>query len=1549
MAARLLPIAVVLLLALLTAAGASADGRIGESRQSPFDSQPGGIKPSGGIAVSEKEGGDIYFNNGGGLERVDEFHPDGSWARGFGFGIVPGAATATADLSSGSSTLTNVFTTTGSFNQGGLGGKIITGPGIPAGTTIIGVQDSELILSQPVTASATGVTVSTAAGPGNLPTNEQQKLVVRATAGTFKLGFISPKPGSTTVATSSLDFDASAAEVQLALEGLSNIGAGNVSVSGGPGDASGSSPYTITFQGRYADTNVFPISVTNISLSGGNPSSSATDTTEVEGGGLVETCTTVCGYPSADENANSGGSFSGSRPGQFNYSDAIAVDNEPGPEYGNVYVLDQRNYRIQKFDPEGHFLLMFGGEVDKGPNHPGDVCTAQYLAEGDTCGAGVPGTGPSHFYKEEPPTQAGGYTAWGRENSNSIAIGPGGTVYVGDYGRVQEFEPDGTFAGELSLPDSPLELVTAVAVDSAGDIFERSENRRGGSGLPPTQIPGIREYDSSGNLLRTFDAESGSTPTNIALDEEGDLFVSDRTNGGPIEFRAYKPTGALTAVFTSNQVTEFGNGSTEGIAIDKASRTLYAMIFDQAGHHVAVIPLPESGPSSTEEMHVTDIQPSTATLRASVNPRGFDTEYHFEYVDQASFENEGGFSSPNTQTTLSDDLGTVNRKDPVQAGISGLTPGAAYHWRVVSESHCNEAVPAEVCTTYGPGEFETLPPVSIRGLTTQTVGPELVTFKVELNPNGEQSTYRLRYGKDTGYSGGSSEGSLPIGNEFIKREVTFTGLQPNATYHFLLSAENGYGAVKSQDQTFTTEPSGAEERELEHCPNTNLREENNSVALPDCRAYEQVSAADKKGGQAFPLLLLAPSGNGAVYVTNSAFANAAVNNLATYYVARRSASQGWLSQAPIQRLAGPEYQPDTKPELTGELDRWIYGEQPGPNISESTSNAKFYSMEAVDGTSIVHATQTFIPDGEEGPFSAYDGQSRDLTRLFFGSQTRLLPSDPRPSRTGSTFVGPVQDRIYEVGGVGTPAPSLRLVAEVPIGLTFENSSDDYAQCGIDNNAITSSVTVSGLGSRLATASGATIFYTAPIEVVPGARCGEGSPNPVGLFARTGEAAPVQLNGPPASQCSSPSPCASAGPRTPIYDGASADGTRVWFTTPQPLVDGDTDATNDLYVAKLDEGGHLSELVQASAGGAGDPTPGHGAEVGDGVQGLVRLSADGSHAAFESPAVLTASGNALGQHAVEGAANLYVYDVQSAETKFVAVLDRGNDERLWGKFPGGSTMTPDGRYLLFTSRAQLTPDDTDHVQDVFRYDFQTDQLVRVSVGRRGNDSNGNDDAYPVSIGSDINGDETGLENDESRAMSADGSTIVFRTAAPLVSRDTNAGAKSECGEGVETAGCDVYEWEEQGFGTCTEAGGCIRLISDGVDPHGVPSAVISASGRDIAFQTQRNEIPADTDGGGDIYDARVDGGFRAPHPPSPCGGPEACRPAPKAEPSTPVIGSETLVTAGNAPEELHCGKGRHRAKRHGQVRCVANHHKRHHNAHHHKRSHHRAHAARRGAK
>jgi hypothetical protein len=1626
--ASIAALAIVSIAVLSAPAPAVADARIG-AEGLPLDG-PGGIVEPQGLAVSRKEGGDVYVTSTAASQRIDQFEPDGTFVRAFGWGVVPGAAEGNGNLTAGSTSVTEVTTTGGRF----LPGDFIAGPAIPAGTQIESVSGTELILTHPPTESDDSATLSVAAGPGNVPTDEIQTVTLGGspTGGTLTLGFTSPEPGATTATTAPVRYDADAGEVEEALEALPAIGAGDVSVAGSPGG-----PWTVEFKGRYADTNVRRISAESAGLT---PSGSATVATPTQGAGVLETCTTVCTGESTGEGEEFG---QGSQPGQLRWSDEIAVDNDPASEsYGDVYVVDQRNFRVEKYSPSGEFLLIFGGDVDQGPHHPGNLCTAAYIAEGDTCGAGRPGTGPGFF------RQFSGQESWANERNNSIAIGPEGTVYVGDYGRVQEFEPDGAYKGQLSFPEAA--FVGSLAVDAAGHAYAASNAQNEGqvvSNLPSSgtytlsfegrsttplkaeiepgsdteskivaalealstighgnvnvelgTFPGAKRIESiqiefvgslarknlpplevssgtvetthegaaselvelgpSSEVLQSFDP-SGQ-PTHIALDAEGDLFVSD-PNGevrGSSErafvFRAFRPTGALYAEFTSDQVTnsqsetmgleEPGTTRADGLAADAASGKLYVTTSKLVGArgreetsqkretYVAVIPLPEPGPPVVSEESTADVQAKTATLQAIVNPSEFDTEYRFQYVTQKHFAEEGFEHAEETAFT---DLGSLYHSYPVRAAISGLDPGTIYHYRALAKSAHGGAT-----TVDGPDQtFETLPAVSVREFTTQLVAPERVTLRVELNNNNslQAGHYTICIGPEAGHYTECSEGVLPTGSgEFKAVEATFTGLQPNTAYHYQLTAENentepGH-ALKTADAEFTTEPSASEERqaELAECPNVNLREENGSAALPDCRAYEQASPPNKEGGEAYPTTSLAPSGERVLYQSNGVFADAQSDELTVQYLAERTPS-GWVTQAPVRRLGSAgtvSMFEKTTLLFSPELDRWLTYEVPALNREQGNvgeAREFYFSLSLLGGANVLHASPTLkILEGPArtlGDFwnTGASLTSEDLSTNYAFGNTRLLPGpdDPRPDNENDGLLSVQSSRLYELSGLGGATPALKLVAEVPLGLS-PLIGGGITGCSIDDEA-----TLLRGGKRLVSADGSTVIYTAPIEGVAGRYCGEGTPNPIAVFAHHAEVT-VQLNAPASAQCQAPSPCSGSHTATPEVDGMSPDGARVWFTTTQPLIDSDTDQTTDLYMAKLDpETGQLIELVQATAGelAPGHPTPGDGARV----TGVLSVSPDGTHVAFTAQGVLTAAPNQLGQSAELGAQNLYVYDAATGEIKFVT--DKfgevkshtgGNEADLPAHF------TPGGNYLVIATSKRLTSDDTDSAQDIYRYDFQIGQLIRLSFGRDGNDANGNDGFNAVLLEEPNLGAANNLAEDSTRAVSADGSVVIFQTSAPLVSRDTNGAP-------------DIYEWEEQGHGSCHQnengSGGCVRLISDGLDPHGANWGVIGSSGRDIIFQTQRGEAPGDTDGVGDIYDARIDGGFPYSTPGKSCGSNETCHGPVPPEPAPPTLGTPGFVGPGNESTQLQCAKGKVRVTKHGQVRCVA---KKHHKAKHHKK-------------
>jgi Tol biopolymer transport system component len=306
-----------------------------------------------------------------------------------------------------------------------------------------------------------------------------------------------------------------------------------------------------------------------------------------------------------------------------------------------------------------------------------------------------------------------------------------------------------------------------------------------------------------------------------------------------------------------------------------------------------------------------------------------------------------------------------------------------------------------------------------------------------------------------------------------------------------------------------------------------------------------------------------------------------------------------------------------------------------------------------------------------------------------------------------------------------------------------------------------------------------------------------------------------------------------------YEGAAVDGSRVFFTTRQQLVNGDTDTGIDLYACDIPAG------VPAPTG-AGNPcahlTQVSGTASNAQVENVAAVSKDGSRMYFVAQGVLASNLGVGGVSASAGAHNLYLWERDGANpagtVRFVAGLG-GNDLSL-------SQMTPDGRYLLILTASKLVTSgpgaDDDDAVDAYRYDAVTKAIVRVSTADVGS---GGSSAFDVSV---VAGGSS---------MAADGSTVIFNTAEALSAADIN---------GVT----DVYSWS---------ADGRVSLISTG----GGSSLGITPSGRDIFFATDAQMVAADRDFLTDIYDARVGGGFAAAQGPPPCSG-RGCQGQPSQPPS-----------------------------------------------------------------
>ena len=296
----------------------------------------------------------------------------------------------------------------------------------------------------------------------------------------------------------------------------------------------------------------------------------------------------------------------------------------------------------------------------------------------------------------------------------------------------------------------------------------------------------------------------------------------------------------------------------------------------------------------------TNVEPSQATLNGSLDPDGYVTHFYFEYGKTKSY----GQKVP---VPPGDEVGTTAPgSTPVETLATNLEPGTTYHFRLVADN--------ESGVTKGGDQIFTTPQApSVNGFSSRqrhrglggTHGPDrperlrrdgLLRIRDDAQTTDRKSTSRR------------ASSSSPTGPQDVV--VTIEGLSSN-TYHFRLVAENQWGETVTEDQTFDfLAPIG--------CPNHAVRQQTGAAYLPDCRAYELVSAARAAGALACPAgpdrrrtpRRPAASRTPAASTRSRALVNRPTATKGDLYMASRTTS-GWVTRyvgiagEPERRILGP--------------------------------------------------------------------------------------------------------------------------------------------------------------------------------------------------------------------------------------------------------------------------------------------------------------------------------------------------------------------------------------------------------------------------------------------------------------------------------------------------------------------------------------------------------------------------------------------------------------------------------------------------------------------
>jgi WD40-like Beta Propeller Repeat len=1025
-------------------------------------------------------------------------------------------------------------------------------------------------------------------------------------------------------------------------------------------------------------------------------------------------------------------------------------------------------------------------------------------------------------------------------NVCGVAVDSSGDIYMTEWSaNVRVFAPSGE-----PLATIPAGEACELAVDAAGAVYVAGfPNPEFGEPAGPVQkfVPSTFPVTSS----TTYEAAGTIDPTPsfaVAIDPSTNHLYVDEGN----QIAEFDNAGTRLGAFGSTGAGAIPPATswTAGLAVNGTTGEVYIAQGDFEGQVEVFGPAITVPDVTTGE--ATELDPSgSVTLNGTVNPDGIEVrECVFEYGTTPEY----GLEASCDQV-----VGAGNEPVEVSTRLSGLTPGATYHFRL-------KAANAEG-PNYGADAEVSMPPMPTIGAVSVTdLTSTSADLNATINPGGLDTTYYFQYGTDTHYGTTVPVPAADIGAGTTGVAVTqhAVKLEPDIPYHWRVVATSRAGTTTGADHTFLYDTSGE--------------------TLPDNRAYEMVSPPDKNGATITDVFIgnledVSQDGNRVLLSSIQCFAGSesctADRQSEGEQLLFTRTTSGWLTTPLAPPASRFPISSTTRASADTGMELFSI---PTPPAEEDD----FY-LRRPDGTFVDVGPTSPPADGALGQSNHVLAPS-DFARVVFQQ------NEPRWPESGEGRA------VFEYSGTGQTVPTL-------VGVTGGRGSTALiSACGTE--------LAQGLNPGQMSADGETVFFSA-------LACGSGTGENTGiavpattLYARIAASRTVKVSAQSETQCTTEA-CKNSPPADAHFTAASSDGSKVYFTSDQQLTDS-ASASGNLYEYDLSRTPQENP-IDVSAG----ELSGHGPRV----QGVVAASDDGSHVYFVAQGVLTTAANREGESAVDGADNLYVFARDAANPAgriaFVARLVDADSPQWAGNGEAIANVTPDGRFLVFASHAMLTRDVTrgDGAAQIFRYDATTGELVRVSVGQRGFNDNGNAGIGDAKIVQAYRGAARGGPARRDPTMAHSGSVIFFESPialTPHALNDRQIAVEELSHQPIYAE--NIYEWHE----------GRVSLISDGHDVAEIGQISATrlvgsdASGANVFFVTTDPLVPADSDTQLDVYDARVCTAADPCIPPAvpplpPCSG-EACHGIPAGTPNVPNAPSATFDGPGNVQPAAPSGTG-----------------------------------------
>ncbi len=964
----------------------------------------------------------------------------------------------------------------------------------------------------------------------------------------------------------------------------------------------------------------------------------------------------ICGPIDNCRPGFSGGGGGSVAEGQGGY---LAVAPPGAPNAGNVIAADPNNHRVQEFTSSGEFIRAFGFDVVAAG--PDNTAGGQFeeCKFGDACKAGSEGSSVGQF---------------GSSGPRGVAVDSKGAIYTVESEanfRVQKFSPQG----------GPVEL---------------SPSLFGGNGMPngtgSADSPLYIAIGSADHVLvvRRFpEGATTSCPDGLPSTEEGR--VQELSSDGATLLDTHLVCNGLSAI--------------SGLAYDSAHGTLSATYLGQLGTGYPL--LVKIGPAEPPVVSLDSLEEISAhgiKLVGKVNP---ESETSFPHPTASSYQVEYKLSSDSAWIPYLQPIsvGAGMSDVPVTASLNGLTPNQSYDVRLVAAKQFRQGV-----VRSAPQTFSTLSAApEVSSFYTTNVSETGADLHAVINPFGKATKYHFEYGPTPsfGTSAPIPDGELPAvqGPQHV---VAHVGGLNGGTYYFRVVAVSDSGVTTTGVQNFNFFPP--------ECPNALLRQQTGASYLPDCRAYELVSAPNSGNvtlGVGGPIAPEATNPSRFPYTGRLGTIEGSGDPIGTdrdLYVATRT-NGGWVTKyvgVPGTEAAGvgsprepDDYYNDQVAGIRGSFDLskildWDRGQGGFECCGLEGSLAPY--MWAADGSPLGRLPSNLpeIPGGtldiSKGGYIGGVEISPDFSHYFFSSLLTAFAPGGLVAAPGSAYDDDIQTG--EVTLISKTAQG----EDIPAGVGGSSEYIEFPAVSTDGSHILMSTKAGGETQRLYMSVDGVHHYNVSVGT-------DGLAHPV------------------------------------TYAGMTADGSTVYFTSVDQLSDQDTDSSADLYMWNEASPGEVTPLTTGNSDGCGASwTAGCGAKpILTEFKSDNAVSSRSGDVYFLSPELLVSGSGTPGQR------NLYGYS--GGEVHFVVTLPGDADvNRI--------QVTPEGDHLAFVTTAALTAQPTDGHREMYTYDPATEEIKCVSCI-----PSGTVPSY------DVEASKNGL------FMSDDGRTF-FSTADALVAQDAD---------------------------------------------------------------------------------------------------------------------------------------------------------------------------------